>query len=103
MDQLQESAAALLLRSPRFSVSQVLELLDISDAEFRELIQVNDEISALLQARRRGELTSEEPEVRTCPSCNDWFIPYGGARHCSDECAKIAHIARHSRPPKHSY
>lgn len=103
MDQLQESAAALLLRSPRFSVSQVMELLDISDSEFRELVRTNDEISALLEARRRGELTSEEPEVRICPGCKDWFIPYGGARHCSDECAKIARISRHSRPPKHSF
>lgn len=79
MDQLQESAAALLLRSPRFTISQVMELLDISDAEFRELIRLNEEISSLLEARRRGELVCEEPEMRTCSGCNDWFIPYAGA------------------------
>ena len=45
MDRLQESAAALLLRSPRLSVSTVLELLDISDSEFRALVQ---EVSMLL-------------------------------------------------------
>jgi hypothetical protein len=92
MDQIQESAAALLLRSPRFSVSLVMELLDISDAEFRTLVRENAEVSRLLEQRRRGELEATEPELRTCPACEDWFIPYGGARYCSDECAKIARI-----------
>jgi hypothetical protein len=92
MDQIQESAAALLLRSPRFSVSLVMELLDISDAEFRALVQNNAEVSRLLEQRRRGELQVLEPELRTCPGCEDWFIPYGGARYCSDECRKIARI-----------
>lgn len=92
MDQIQESAAALLLRSPRFSVSLVMELLDISDAEFRALVRENAEVSRLLEQRRRGELQALEPELRTCPGCEDWFIPYGGARYCSDECAKIARI-----------
>ncbi|MEJ2089606.1 MAG: hypothetical protein P8Y69_14275 [Gammaproteobacteria bacterium] len=100
MDQLQEAAAALLLRSPRFSITQVMELLDISDAEFREFVQENEQVSALLAARRRGELTSAEPELRTCPGCNDLFIPYGGARHCSDECAKIARLSRVARPQR---
>ena len=97
MDQLQESAAALLLRSPRLSVSLVMELLDISDSEFRALVRENEEISELLEKRRRGELVAEEPEVRTCPGCNDWYIPYGGARFCSDECAKIADIRIHGK------
>jgi hypothetical protein len=94
MDQLQESAATLLLRSPRISVSLVMELLDISDAEFRDLVRQNEEISALLDQRRRGELTSTDPEVRTCPACSDWYIPYAGARFCSDECAQIDQISR---------
>ena len=67
--QLQQSAAALLLRSPRFTVTQVMDLLDISDAEFRELIQVNDEISTLLEARRRGELVAEEPDCQQTDWC----------------------------------
>jgi hypothetical protein len=103
MDQLQQSAAALLLRSPRFTVTQVMDLLDISDAEFRELIQESDEISTLLEARRRGELVAEEPELRTCPGCQEEFIPYAGARHCSDECAKIAQLAKRERPRKLIY
>lgn len=71
-----------------------MELLDISDSEFRDLVRANDEISALLDQRRRGELTSSEPEVRTCPACNDWFIPYAGAKFCSDECTKIDQISK---------
>ncbi len=94
MDSLQESAAALLLRSPRLSVSLVMELLDISDAEFRELVKENAEVSELLEKRRRGELAREEPDIKTCPACGDWFIPYAGARFCSDECRKIARIAK---------
>jgi len=100
MDQLQESAATLLLRSPRLSISLVMELLDISDAEFRNLVQDNERISALLEQRRRGELSCKEPELRTCPGCQDWFIPYAGARYCSDECTKIGQIAQSKRGRK---
>ena len=92
MDQLQESAAALLLRSPRLSVSTVLELLDISDAEFRTLVQDNRQISELLEKRKRGELVAEKAEDRPCPVCEDLFTPYGGRRYCSDECTRIAQI-----------
>lgn len=97
MDRIQESAATLLLRSPRFSISRVMELLDISDSEFRVLIQKNPRVSELLEKRRRGELKVAEPELRTCPGCQDLFIPYGGARCCSDECARITRIASHRR------
>ena len=93
MDQLQESAAALLLRSPRLSVSTVLELLDISDAEFRALVQENRRISELLEQRKRGELKAEPAETRTCPVCEDLFTPYAGRRYCSDECTRIARIS----------
>lgn len=93
MDSLQESAAALLLRSPRLSVSTVLELLDISDAEFRTLMQDNRQISELLEKRKRGELTTEKSEARSCPVCEDLFTPYAGRRYCSDECTRIARIS----------
>ena len=92
MDRLQESAAALLLRSPRLSISTVLELLDISDSEFRALVQENRQISELLEKRKRGELTTEKPETRGCPVCEDLFTPYAGRRYCSDECTRIARI-----------
>lgn len=93
MDQLQESAAALLLRSPRLSVSLVMELLDISDAEFRSLVIENQRISDLLEKRKRGELSTDKADSKTCPICEDLFVPYAGRRQCSDECTRIARIA----------
>jgi len=96
MDQIQESAATLLLRSPRLSVSLVMELLDISDSEFRTLVQENEQVYQLIEKRRKGELVLEEPELRTCPGCDEWYIPYAGAKFCSDECTKIARIRKSS-------
>ena len=84
MDQLQESAAALLLRSPRLSVSLGMELLDISDAEFRALAKDNERISDLLDKRKRGELKTQEPGLKTCPAegMTSSMMPARGAR-CS--------------------
>lgn len=92
MTDLQATAAALLLRSSRLPVSLILELLDIGDAQFRELSKGNPEIARLLDLRRRGELEVEEPELKACPGCGEWFIPYAGQRCCSDECYRIALI-----------
>ena len=89
---LEEAAAALLLRSPRLSVSCILDLLDISDAEFRAMCARNPRIVELLEVRRTGALAAEPAEFATCPGCGDWFVPYGGARCCSDECRAIARI-----------
>jgi hypothetical protein len=89
---LEEAAAALLLRSPRLSVSRILDLLDISDAEFRIMYTRNRRIAELLEARRSGALTDEPADLATCPGCGEWFVPYGGARCCSDECRTIARI-----------
>jgi len=89
---LEEAAAALLLRSPRLSVSRILDLLDISDAEFRGMCARNQRICELLEARRTGALAAEPADFATCPGCGDWFVPYGGARCCSDECRTIARI-----------
>jgi len=89
---LKVTAVGLLLRSPRLSVSQILELLDIGDAEFRQMKQDNEQIAELLEARRAGTLKLEQPELKTCSGCGEWFVPYAGARHCSDECKRIAHL-----------
>jgi hypothetical protein len=89
---LEESAAALLLRSPRLTVSRILDLLDISDAEFRAMCRRNRRIAELLEARRAGVLTDQAADLATCPGCREWFVPYGGARCCSDECRAIARI-----------
>jgi len=63
--------------------------MDVSDAEFREMLKCNTAIATLLKQRRDGELEPIEPNLTECPSCNDWFVPYGSARFCSDECAKV--------------
>ena len=44
---LKLTAATLLLRSPRLSLSQILELLDIGDAEFRDMTRDNAQIQTL--------------------------------------------------------
>jgi hypothetical protein len=90
---LEEAAATLLLRSPRLSVSRILDLLDVSDAEFRAMCARNNRITELLEARRNGALDTERADFATCPGCGDWFVPYGGARCCSDECRTIVRIA----------
>jgi len=92
--ELKVTALVLLLRSPRLSVSQILELLDVGDAEFRQLSSDNPQITELLKLRRNGELKLEEPDLKTCIGCNEWFVPYAGARHCSDECRRIAQLNR---------
>ena len=97
MNALTEAAATLLLRSPALSLSQILELLDIGDAEFREMSRANARIAELLEQRRDGTLSRREPELRQCPSCGEDFVPYAGARHCSDECRAIARIEGVSR------
>ncbi len=71
-----------------------MDLLDISDAEFRNLVQDNAKISELLDKRKRGELNTEKPDLKTCPVCEDLFVPYAGRRYCSDECTRITRIAK---------
>ena len=51
---LKLTAATLLLRSPRLSLSQILELLDIGDAECRDMTRDNAQIQTLLGQRRAG-------------------------------------------------
>ena len=97
MARLKASGVMLLLRSPRLSVSLILELLDIGDAEFRQMCRDYPRIADLLEARRCGALQAETVEPVCCPGCGNWFLPYGGARQCSDECRQIVRIERASR------
>ena len=92
MADLKVTAATLLLRSPRLSLSQILELLDIGDAEFRTMTRESPQIQTLLDQRRDGTLPEHDTEMRTCPSCDEWFLPYAGSRYCSDECRRIDRI-----------
>ena len=94
---LEEAAAVLLLRSPRLSVSRILDLLDVTDAEFRAMCARNGRIVELLEARRSGLLVDEQRDVVTCSGCGEWFVPYGGSRCCSDECRTISRIQRACR------
>jgi hypothetical protein len=89
----------LLLRSPRLPVSLILELLEIGDAEFRQMSRENRRIAELLEARRDGTLKLDAAETATCPACGQLFSPYAGARHCSDECRDIHRISR-TRPSR---
>jgi hypothetical protein len=101
-DPLTVSGVLLLLRSPRLSVSQVLELMDIGDAEFRQLCHEHPRIGQLLEARRHGRLQAQSAEPACCPVCGSWFLPYAGSRQCSDECREIVRLERASRKQKHA-
>jgi len=89
---LEEQAIQLLLRSPRLEVSTIIDLMDVSDAEFREMSKRNARISELVAARVAGTLTPRDVEPTQCPSCDDWFVPYAAARFCSDACRTVGLI-----------
>ena len=91
---LAETAVLLLLRSPRFAVGEILELLDIGEGEFREIAKRNRRIHELLEERRLGQLAPLDKEPRRCGACREWFVPYGADRFCSDECKKAGQITR---------
>lgn len=92
--ELEESALELMLRSPRFDVGQIMELLDIGDREFREIAQRNERIARLLEERREGTLKPPKSEPRRCRSCKEWFMPYASDRYCSDNCKEVARLTR---------
>ena len=93
---MEEHAIAHLLRSPRFDVGTIIDLFDVSDREFREMVKRNPVIEDLLQARRLGTLENRTTEPRQCPACGEWFVPYGRARYCSDACRTVGLIESHA-------
>ena len=97
IDPVTASGVLLLLRSPNLSVSQILDLMDIGDAEFRQLCRDHPRIAQLLDARRNGALAPARVEPACCPGCGTWFLPYAGSRQCSDECREIVRLRRASR------
>lgn len=102
--ELEEQAAALLLRSQNLSVSDVMELLDLGDAQFREIAERSPAVARLLEARRRGELgevcqrRDQQLELRICLTCSEEYLPYAGSRYCSDTCARLALIRSRTGP-----
>jgi hypothetical protein len=95
--QTDEVALALLLRSPRLSLTTILDLLDISDAEFRQIACDNQRIQHLLEARKAGTLKPVSCRPRNCPACGEWFEPYASERYCTDTCKSIGMAERASR------
>ncbi len=93
-EQLESSALELLLRSPRLTIDTILRLLTINEREFRCLVRANPALGGLLKQRQQGLLQLPGTEPRKCPMCNDWFLPYGGSRLCSDACKTAARIER---------
>jgi len=94
---LEEEAIALLLRSPRLEVSTIIDLMDVSDRDFREMIRHNARIAELLAARSAGTLVDRSHEPAQCPVCDDWFVPYASARFCSDTCREVDRVSRPTR------
>jgi len=70
-----------------------MNLLDISDSEFRQYLVNNSLIAQLMKARRAGTLKTPMREAKECNSCGEWFMPYASARQCSDECTRVALLA----------
>lgn len=95
--QIDEIALALLLRSPRLSLSTILDLLDLSDAEFRRIAAANDRVQHLLMCRKQGTLQPVTNRPRHCPACSEWFEPYASERYCSDTCKSIGMSQRRTR------
>lgn len=91
---LEEEAIALLLRSPRLDVGTIIDLLDVSDAAFRDMVKRNPQIAALMEERRTGALVAQPAEPTRCRACEEWFVPYASARFCSDACRDIGRLAR---------
>lgn len=91
---LEEEAIELLLRSPRLTVGTIIDLLDVSDREFRSMAQRNPRIADLLAQRRDGTLSHRDAEPTRCPACDEWFVPYASARFCSDSCRKVDRLRR---------
>ena len=93
LSELERTACKLLLRSPRLTISQILELLEIGDREFRELMKTDQEISRLINLRQSGELKRHSTKVIECSVCQELFAPYGTRPFCSDQCAKTASLS----------
>ncbi len=85
-------AAGLLLRSPRWTVSEVLDLLDIGDAEFREMVLGNRQLANILERRRRLGVDVRE---RQCRACGEMFPTATFRNYCgAPACRAVASIER---------
>lgn len=88
-------AATLLLRSPLWSVSDVLELLEIGDAEFRRMVEAEPRLARVLEARGAGDEFKGVVE-RTCSVCGDIYTTATYRDHCgAAACVRVSRLRRH--------
>ena len=85
-------AAGLLLRSPHWTVSEVLDLLDIGDAEFREMVLDNRSLANILERRRQQCVDIQE---RQCRACGETFVTATFRNYCgAPACRAVARIEK---------
>lgn len=85
-------AAGLLLRSPHWTVSEVLDLLDIGDAEFREMVLENRSLANILERRQQDCVDIQE---RQCRACGEMFVTATFRNYCgAPACRAVARIER---------
>jgi len=87
-------AATLLLRSPRWSVTRVMELLEIGDAEFRDLVAADAKLARVLAARKSEQHFNGVVE-RQCTVCGESFSTATFRSHCGDAaCVRVQKLSR---------
>lgn len=85
-------AASLLLRSPHWTVTEVLDLLDIGDAEFREMVLANHHLANILEQRRQHGVEVRE---RQCRACGELFLTARFRDYCgAPACRAVAKIEK---------
>ena len=85
-------AVGLLLRSPRWTVTEVLDLLDIGDAEFREMVLDNRGLAAILERRKQHCADVHE---RQCRACGEAFRTATFRNYCgAPSCRAVARIEK---------
>ena len=80
-DKTTSEAASLLLRSSRWSVSAVMDLLEIGDLEFREMMLTNARLAEIVRKRQAGEDHSEVYD-RQCNVCGELYATATFRSHC---------------------
>ena len=85
-------AAGLLLRSPRWTVTEVLDLLDIGDAEFREMVLDNHTLANILERRKAH---CNDIQERQCRACGEAFLTATFRNYCgAPACRAVARIEK---------
>ncbi len=87
-------AVTLLLRSPRWSVTDVMELLEIGDAEFRRLVEQNGKLARVLQERKADSAFDGLTE-RQCKACGELFRTATFRAYCgAPACRRVERLDR---------